>query len=108
MSVNWLLQYQIYFVGFGIPNSDICQIETRVFLFRIQLFPVVQLFPNHLIFRWYRSVDKIKYLRYCVIYEYEFHRGPSASVRVRRLHEEYGEATVRESTVNFWFQRRRS
>lgn len=47
-------------------------------------------------------------LKYRIIFEYEFHRGTSAAETARRINDVYGEATVKENTVRFWFQRFRS
>jgi histone-lysine N-methyltransferase SETMAR len=47
-------------------------------------------------------------LKYRVIFEYEFHRGTSASETARRINDVYGDGAAKENIVRFWFQRFRS
>lgn len=47
-------------------------------------------------------------VKYRVIYENEFHRGTSTTEVARKINDVYEEATVKGSTVCFWFQRFRS
>lgn len=44
-------------------------------------------------------------LNYRVLYEYEFYSGTSAAEMDRRINNVYVEATVKENTVSFRFQR---
>ncbi|KAJ0170190.1 hypothetical protein K1T71_014118 [Dendrolimus kikuchii] len=50
----------------------------------------------------------MKNLKYCIIYEYEFHRGTSAAETARRINNVYGGSVAKENIVRFWFQRFRS
>ncbi|KAJ0183177.1 hypothetical protein K1T71_001153 [Dendrolimus kikuchii] len=47
-------------------------------------------------------------LKYRIIYEYEFHRGTSATETARRINDVYGGGVAKENIVRFWFQRFRS
>lgn len=60
------------------------------------------------VFLSHRSVHNMENLKYRYIYEYEFHLGTSAAETARRINNAYGEATAKENTVRYWFQRFRS